>query len=372
MRKTKAANGHDWVNNLEQAPRADIPDVSARAKRARRIHRYVTFAVIATPILVGLLFVSFLNSLMNTGEPGNTTSVSPSSAQARAVALSTINGWLAHDPSPLPGAKVVSWLDVSATNDVKVDDKARAELDPTLEKPRIEVHDVALSGPAGMYKASVPILIDPTLGVLATAEPSLTPYAPAANAAPEALLAGPSVSASESVSTAVKKWAEAFAANDPAALRVTVGDPDATHFYMPLVGAALVEAKVMGATVQSDLIDADGKIPEAPERIVARVQLTLAWSYQGETKDAKTIGSRLPMSYDVLIDRASSASPVVVAWGGAGTGPGLKAYANAIIGRELVTGDPNLAAPTPSATPSAAPTPTPTPSRAPEAVEEGD
>src|SRR5699024_11307593 len=82
-------------------------------------------------------------------------------------------------------------------------------------------------------------LVDPVGGVLVMGTPSLLPYAPAASGvSAQALWPGAmSVSASEAVEQAINQWAKTFVGGEPRDLRLVVGDPVATHSYMPMVGA---------------------------------------------------------------------------------------------------------------------------------------
>ena len=62
--------------------------------------------------------------------------------------------------------------------------------------------------------------------------------------------------------------------------------------------------------------------------MIARISLTKVAGAEEEQYE--------PMDFDVLVSGADTASPRVVAWGGAGTGPSLTKYGNAIVGLDLV------------------------------------
>src|SRR5699024_1130015 len=163
-------------------------------------------------------------------------------------------------------------------------------------------------------------------------------YAPAASGvSAQALWPGAmSVSASEAVEQAINQWAKTFVGGEPRDLRLVVGDPVATHSYMPMVGAEFHSSEVTEATVQPEMYTPEGQVPPDPEQIVVRVELTILWDEEDELDDRGDVRELQVISYDVLVDRANTAAPQVVAWGGAGSGPTLEAYQNAVDGRELV------------------------------------
>ena len=93
---------------------------------------------------------------------------------------------------------------------------------------------------------------------------------------------------------------------------------------------------------------------ETSATMIAQVRVDVAWKSQGEAGTGETAPA---LTYDVLIDRANTASPNIVAWGAPGTGPSLKKFGNAQMGRILVAPEENTAPITlPTTTPSVTPT----------------
>ena len=332
-RKNKRADA--WVDHLAEAPRADLPEDKAR-RRARWTRRYVWAAVVLlVPSLLFNAVIVYGNVTPDSEdqETGISTGVmDPLVLEARAIATTTVNRWLAADPSPLPGGQLLSWNyaeDVEALAPVPTNNDGQE-----VPWDRIVVHDMTVTDGTTMFSARLSTSVDPTEGVHVVGTPSLVPYAPAASSG----FSGPvwpgaqSVTTTEAVSESITQWARAFTSGDPSTLRLAVGDPNPDHSYMPLVGAELEGVNVVATTVQQHMLDDDGRPPVDPEQVVARVELTLSWE---QHEDSETNTNAQPVTYDVLVDQADTASPNIVAWGGPGQGPVLAPYANAVAGRSL-------------------------------------
>lgn len=342
MRKRRASKpaAQDWTDVVDEAPRADLPD-DRDAKRQRRLRRYVMFAswAIVPALLVNAVIITNLNpNDQDTGEIITVTDYD--SATARAVAVQAVTDWLDGEPAPLPGGQVVSWNFAHPVAPVNADDAG----DETVIR---HTHDVTLASGSLLFTAQVTVTSHPEYGVKADSTPSLMPSPPSTDESFD----GPPWPGAErmnvgaSVERAVHAWAAAFGGNDPNELRRVVGDPSADHAYLPLVGAQVTQARVEFVSVQAEELTSEGGLPDEPEQVIARVSLDLLWPTEdGETDSEDSDGDESSpasvVTYDVLIDRASTASPQVVAWGGPGTGPDLVMYGNAVTGRDLVIATP--------------------------------
>ena len=100
---------------------------------------------------------------------------------------------------------------------------------------------VVVDGAGNRFTAEVQVAVDGQNRSRVLSGPSLTPL-PVLD--PDASRgAGPwpgrdAGPATESVTAAVRAWAAAYTSGDPAALRLTVGDPDRGRTYLPLTGVA--------------------------------------------------------------------------------------------------------------------------------------
>lgn len=327
-----------WADDVEEAPRAELPEDKSE-KRRRWMRWYFLSMGFAMPVIVFAGFVStqeMASSIEDLSAPSAMGEESSAVVESRAAATIAVEEWLSAEPSPLPQGRVLSWNWAQEVPDLKEPERGSGgEIEPW---DTIIAHDFTVVGKSTTFSVQVNTLVDPVGGVLVMGTPSLLPYAPAASGvSAQALWPGAmSVSASEAVEQAINQWAKTFVGGEPRDLRLVVGDPVATHSYMPMVGAEFHSSEVTEATVQPEMYTPEGQVPPDPEQIVARVELTILWGEEDELDDRGDVRELQVISYDVLVDRANTAAPQVVAWGGAGSGPTLEAYQNAVDGRELV------------------------------------
>jgi hypothetical protein len=338
-------------DEAEEVPRAGIPSTDRLAKRMRWYKRVIWLLIVCFPITAAGLFVAATSLKAATKEHAV---VKPVTATAKAAATIAVTDWLRSAPQPLPGGALVSWDEatklpayVPTSADTKEDVAAQATL---------AAHSLTVRNSAGDTFIVQVLVASNRLGentVVGT--PALLPEAPvsdwAADVSPWPNLEG--TTAPDTAAAAVDAWVEAFASGDPDKLRLTVGDPDANHSYVPMTGMASAKGTVGSAAwVQDD---------KGEKTTSMLVQVEVAFMWPGA--DAKTAGPQ-SATYDLLVTGASSGAPRVVAWGGPGTGPVLAEYDNAIVGRQLKAAEPGSStAPTSSST--AAPT---TPAPAPTAT----
>ena len=320
-----------------------------RMQRSVATHRFVVYTVFITlPIAVIVAIALLYNQATAPAQDQSVSSLSANDSQGKASAIATVSQWLASSPAPLPGAYFVSWDGFEPiAGGVK-------EASGQTPANAAEIHYFTLMIPetknddAIFYTATVLVSVDPILGAQVQGTPSLVQRVPDADTgwSSQVWAGHESGSTTDPIRTAASAWATAFTST-PAQLRLYVGDKDAANSYVPLAGA-----QVRSATV-SDVgyvgyVRAEGDT-SAPDTVIARVVLMVAWTTDPEDKGA-------PITYDVLIVDADTAAPRIVAWGGAGSGPSLVPFGNAV--QSAVSGNaPALVTPTP--------TPTPTPTGAP-------
>ena len=119
----------------------------------------------------------------------------------------------------------------------------------------------------------------------------------------------------------INAWAAAYTSGDPGSLLQVTGDPDTSHSYMPLTGVKFTSVDAsQAAEVWGDAKPKAGA--DAPPAMVVRVDVDLYWLERGETAAPADLSDEQvsPASFDVLVERTDTASPVVVAWGAAGSG----------------------------------------------------
>lgn len=245
--------------------------------------------------------------------------------QGRSVAISKVQEWLSSDIPPLPGARFISWDRYELIKPLTQGSTKREREDIASQKNYL--HFMTIADPAGnLYTATVPV-IGSSGSVKANGEPSLTPQRPMGGSA--ALKTWPGmtpINAPQGLESAVKAWAVAFTSGDPGALKQVTGDGKAGRVYLPLAKVKTLKKVDMGEVAPArgySSRDKDGN-RVIPSRVIVRVSLAVIWEGMDTTRSVN-----LPtFEMDLLADRANTASPVIVAWGGAGTGPILTKYQN--------------------------------------------
>lgn len=301
-----------YVENVIEHQRADDHLVLKNQGRVR-MWRYFFIAGISSGLLA-LMGSCAVNNRMNAVEESAQTNVTSgvSDSPGRFAATQSINQWLAGTPSPLPGGQVQSWNGATQLT------AATTKNETDGSEVKRETDDFTLVDGYGRgYKASVQVAYTSTGQSSVISGPSLTPLVTSSNsdfAGDEIWPGMVSVSPSESVTTAVQQWAEAYTSGDAGALRQSVGDPSVQHIYVPISGVSKVTTKVIAAATTKDKMQ------------IAQVSIAPQWQGRNYGSGAQPA----PMMFDVLISGADTAAPRVVAWGSTGSGPNLKEYSNAI------------------------------------------
>ena len=323
MVKTKGAKPvtQIWAD-AKEIPVADVAPPTTAAKRARWMRRGVKSSVILMPLVLLALLVAV-------GNRGSTKAAAAapasSSSQGRGAATVALAQWLAGPPAPLPGGQILSWD--GATANVPPTSKDETNTTPAFPTERDEF---TISDSSGRYyRAEMLVALDPSGGSKVLSGPSLTPIPAArdAGSADEYQAWGSlrSGNVPDAVSASVQAWATAFTSGQPSALRLSVGDKDPNHAYLPLPDAT-------GATVsvkQGAYLGASADSGTSPTMIV-RASIVVSYGPPPPTADGQDPVAPPAATYDLLVDGADTAAPVVVAWGGPGSGPGLSAYVNAM------------------------------------------
>lgn len=279
-----------------------------------------------TFIIVGVCSIgSALNLAVNPPYPDLKPDVVESTevnfSAGKSAAQTKVAEWLAQDPSPLPGGRLISWDGFTSI----AAGKAKSDTDNPANAAELHRFTLAttLEDKTVYYDATVLVSVSDALGAAVATEPTLLPRVPAAAQGwSSQVWAGyENAPVPDPVTQTAGQWAKAFTESADA-LRLYVGDEDATHAYMPLQGARVLSAAIPTA----GYIKVEGE--EQAKVIIARVELTLAWSSAADAKGSKVM-------YDVRVEQAHTASPKIVAWGPAGTGPKLKKYGNATVGLSI-------------------------------------
>ncbi len=347
MARKKKLDDGGWGEVVSEAPRAKVE--SERSKTAKQFAlKVLIWSILLTwPILA----LSAVKSMVSPPQAPPAPEAPQLTSPGRFAAEQRIKEWLAGDPTPLPGGRIISFdgstaVVSSSIKDLNGQTKVVASGPPNT---KVTTENFTLADSSGRgFKASVQVATDVIGGSTAISGVSLMP-APAplaldyAGMSPWPGLAIQS-NPSSGIQTAVKAWLAAYTGGDDDALRQIVGDTDATHVYRALrdVETATGEAR------QTAGLDATGS------KALVRVEVALKWKGTAKPEQTKT---PVLSTFDLLVDRADSGAPTVVAWGAPGAGPELKAYANAIT---LPKDSPELKEPKADASATASPSPTAT------------
>lgn len=346
MASNRSRNRADqWWEQPVTLPAAENVPVRKRRRRARLITAYIWAAVVLFPLALLTTFVLAGQQLGRGADdqPDTRTYAGQEAAQAQIE----VEKWIAQKPSPLPGGRVVTYNGARTT---------AAEADggePAGDT--VATHEFVVADRArNLYTTTVQMVVSPARGPVMVADPALLPIpAPDAGGA-DAPWPFPGVEAgapSPAYQPAVDAWAKAYTSGDPAVLKQVVGDPQQGRSYLPLTGVEFDRADLdeVGALWGEDQ---DRSAETLPARALLRVTVHAAWAGQ----PAATAGQpAATLTYDLLLDRADTAAPVVVAWGSPGMA--LDPYGNAVEGRTLAAADPGSS---PGASPPGRPAPTPT------------
>ncbi|NDL60239.1 hypothetical protein [Phytoactinopolyspora mesophila] len=307
--------------SADSVPRAGLPDARILRRRQRLFRIVVWTCIFGFPLAaLGLMAAASSPSTSDGNEqPGPTHMVS----DGVPVATAAVDAWLRSDDTPLPGGRIVAWLGSETVAPPETDEDGESVDVPAFA---VEVSSFLVTVPLVDAEemnvvAAVPVAVDPRGGAVAMSLPSIVPDLPPASDGWDS--GGPwpghgigTIRPSDAMVAAVEGWARAFTSGDPSSLRMAVGDPDPTRVYVPMLGVESVEANVVHGIGLS----------REDDEVLAQVELIIDWAGMSPPDSHS---SRPPTTVvDVLIERASTASPVVVAWGPAGSGPTLTRYGN--------------------------------------------
>lgn len=344
--KRRAMVDNPWDDDLVEGTREDIPRIGRVFRSAKAQRRFLKTLVYGGPVLLLIVSVALMSVLDRpVGARHVTSELSDARRQGRAVAMEAVRTWLGRDPAPLPHAHLVSWDGVERAKDLGGAEKGDRRKDKDWP---IDVHTLTVASASGqIFRTQVAVAMTDA-GPVVAADPSLTPYAPVDTSEAESSWQGAIPVSSldgEDMALAARSWAEALYSGDGGRLRQAVGDADKSRAYVPMPAASAVVVKVRNVSALHRVEDGD-----VPSRVIARVSVTPTWGQARPDGQGKAAS----VAYDVLIVGANTASPRVVAWGGAGSGPSLKPYANAVTGIDLPTPSPTQSdQASPSVTPSA-------------------
>lgn len=300
----------NWFDDAIEAPRAGTVDTRRLERRQRLIRWYVWGAVVGAPFLA-------LLALASASHGGGSSAISGASSPpgAELTAWQSAQTWLGQSPSPLPRGHIVTWEDATPVPSV---------VPPKGESgPPEEAWDERFLAetPQSWYYLDVEVVSTGTGQWAPVATPSVLQAPSSAATSGASVSPWPRLSASSNVpapvSNSIGSWLAAYTSGDPQALLQATGDPSTADAYVPLRGVR--SASVAGVVAAANY--------GPPGQMIVEAQFYVTWD--GQSPMAVS-GQQEPMTMDLLVERATTATPVVVAWGPPGSGPSLRPYQNAV------------------------------------------
>ena len=320
MVRRKKQTGSMWADDsiVEERLNPEVAPFMAGEKKAKRIRRYVNFAVYGAPFLL-ILAVFGVFTWVTANVDANTAGVAVVDKDATArhnAARIKLDTWMAGEPAPLPGGRVLGFdreEEAIAVGEVKEGTETQAMF--------TEVFTVT-DASGNLYEASVVVSVLKTGVIGAGDSVTLTPYVYQTGTQNEGWLGmkAPSEVDDKVVEVAVSAWAEALYSGDASLLKNAVGDTNKAHAYIPMPLAK----------VRTEISDTS-TVSSGEKLVVARVNVVVNWldaennSYVGDGE-----GDGIVATYDVLLEGAYEGSARVVAWGPVGQAASLTPYSNAV------------------------------------------
>lgn len=326
FRKPKTTSPANWLDDAVDVPREGLEVYKDRTKATKRWRLFLRASVFLLPL--SLLSVALL-AAQQLNPPVEDIAADTVVSDGKAAAVLAVEQWVGGAVSPLAaGGEVLSWDGYDVVERPAQTEQQKSQ--NPLPEWDLEIHHFTVADGLGVvYAADVQVAVGDELGAAAISTPTLLPRPLADTSAlgtAKPWLGLASTQAPDPVLTAINSWADAFTGGDPDALRVNVQDDDGSRSYVPLYNVASHTVAVRDAAF---LRDAENR---ETNRMVVQVQLAVQWLGSEPLRDGQ---QRPQITYDLLVTRADSGAPVVVAWGAAGTGPSLSAFDNAIEGRAV-------------------------------------
>lgn len=322
------APAENWYDDAAELPRADISENQVNLRKRNTYRRLFWVGIVCMPLALLCSFLAWGSVLATQNQVGDLVNLGGQNQQVESVVnrvtspgrhagTQALQEWLDSIPSPLPGGSIQSW---NGSTDIPMDVlPPDMQVKPILTREQFTVVD----GTGRGYTAEVQVATDPRGGSTVVAGPSLVPLPMPVPGAFNNLPLWNGVTADQQVNpnvqAAVDAWAQAYTSGDADRLRLAVGDTDGSRSYVPIAGVSRVEAEVLKT---GSITRGEGN--SAVTFTVARVNLSMNWLGRRDGQ------SPAPVVMDVLVQKADTAAPQVVAWGAPGTGQDLRPYQNSI------------------------------------------
>ena len=304
----------NWFDNAVEAPRPGTTDTRRLANRQRLFRWYVWGSIVATPLL------AFLSLAEVAGHKGASAGAAGAQASTpgETAGWQAVQGWLGQSPSPLPGGHVVAWTGATSVPTVHLPKSSSSQAGPPEDA---QLEHFLVVGRGGWYHVDVEVIDGPDGESAAISGPSFLPVGPAASGLVSGASPWPGLSPSASVPTpvsnAINSWLAAYTSGNAQTLLQSTGDPSINDAYLPLTGVS-----------QASVANIAAAAAYGPQgQMIVEAQLYIVWRGQPA---GNVFNQGVLTTMDLLVERATTATPVVVAWGPPGSGTSLRPYQDAV------------------------------------------
>jgi len=287
---------NDPVEKLVKVP----SDKTSAYQRLLRSRKWMSRLLLSILILFPLTLFMLMDSYATKGTALSTASLAPTEGKANLYnAQVFVQHLLASKATPVANASFLGFASVNTLG-------GGAEDVSCLVASHTETATLTVEMQGGN------VLEGPSLNIIGGGVPG-QPEGVTANS-PWPTLRGVSQSPTISgpLTQALNGWANSYATGTSSQLALTVGDANALDHYTPLTGVS---------QMRNVVVDFGYTSPKASNgQSLLEVTMTLEMAH---------VKQPVQLTYDLLVERASSAAPTIVAWGPPGTGPNLVPYQNA-------------------------------------------
>jgi hypothetical protein len=313
-----------WDYSDDLVPRVGLPAAESIERRQRRIRRYVKWSATLMPFVLLLSILAVLSTFTRS-TPTSNNNASASSSRGRTVATLALDQWLTEVPSPLPGVTATQWDGATLVAPSPVGPNSSPTWNAELDSFTLYVGTT-------IYNATIEVALRPGGGAVTVSGPSLT-LVPPTDTTSGWNSGGPwsglvsSSSVSSSVQSALDGWLSAYVSGSSSRLRLAVGDTSADGTYVSLAGVKSATMNVVAGATRVAPNAVTTQSSTNPSAEIIEINLYLIWNHQ-KVNPNQSIPNGPATTLDLLVERADTAAPVVVAWGAPGTGPSLVPYQN--------------------------------------------
>jgi hypothetical protein len=318
-----------WDDHVQEAQNLLIESQSKFDSKTKII-RVLLYLAIPAALISSLSAISSYGALAAKDPVQQISSYDINNIYGKDLAMQRLSKWLSTPPQPLASGRILSWDGAEQEGELPSTTQGVGNTETTSGE--IYAHHFTLEDESGnTYTTVIKTLYVPSKGSFILTEPTLLPVFKGQSGEGSGVpLWGniPSFGATKAISNIVKQWGEGYMGGDEQRLKITIGDPDATHAYLTMPPMTHITTKIN----QCGSFAAEG---EGDQAVTTQAICNVSVLYQNpDAPKPSSSSDAASVAYDLLILDANLGSPKVVAWGASGEGLKLTPYQNAVVDSE--------------------------------------